>query len=433
MWLFTALAAWIVAVGTALLLRSEWLMRLWENHSILTASVATAIPALLLWRLYLSLVRPMNAVVSGLGLLSAQDFSSRLVRVGQKDADRIVDTFNSMMQRLKGERLRNIEQNHFLHLLIETSPVGISILDSDGRIKEVNPAMAAFLQCGAVELLKGKTFGELEGATAAAVSATGDGESRVVRCDNRVLRIERLHFIEYGCPRPYVMVESLTDEVLKAEKAAYGKVIRLIAHEVNNTMAGLGPMLETVGLIAEQEKDDELREVAESCGERCSGLSDFITRYADVVRLPEPMKTKIDLNAKVGAMIPFLEGMVAGRAAVEFTGAEGEAPVNADLVMIEQVVVNVVKNAVESIGDAGGYITLRVETKPPTLIIDDDGPGISREVESYLFSPFFSTKSGGQGIGLTMVGEILSRHGCSYSLRSSAGVTRFKAVFPRIQ
>ena len=96
----------------------------------------------------------------------------------------------------------------------------------------------------------GRTLEDMAGDIAPAISATPMRSSRTVRLSNtNVVRISRLDFMEKGFSRPYVLVESLTDEVMKAEKEAYGKVIRLIAHEVNNTIAGVNSMLETLGSI----------------------------------------------------------------------------------------------------------------------------------------------------------------------------------------
>ncbi len=104
-------------------------------------------------------------------------------------------------------------------------------------------------------------------------------------------------------------------------------------------------------------------------------------------------------------------------------------PVQMDAALIEQVLVNIIKNAVESIGE-NGEITIRTFA-PAGIEVADNGAGISKEAEAKLFTPFFSTKPNGQGIGLIFIREILSRHGCTFSLRTYAdGLTRFRILFP---
>ena len=100
-----------------------------------------------------------------------------------------------------------------------------------------------------------------------------------------------------------------------------------------------------------------------------------------------------------------------------------------DRVLFEQVLINIVKNSAESIGE-NGNITLRTSSKPLSLEITDDGKGIDKETATKLFTPFFSTKPNGQGIGLIFIREVLQAHGCSFSLRTYAdGMTRFRIMF----
>ena len=100
-----------------------------------------------------------------------------------------------------------------------------------------------------------------------------------------------------------------------------------------------------------------------------------------------------------------------------------------DTSLFEQVLVNIIKNAAESIGEEGN-IFIRTSVFPTMLEIADTGAGISKEVEAKLFSPFFSTKPNGQGIGLIFIREVLMKHGCTFSLRTySAGLTRFRIRF----
>ena len=101
-----------------------------------------------------------------------------------------------------------------------------------------------------------------------------------------------------------------------------------------------------------------------------------------------------------------------------------------DTSLFEQVLINMVKNSVESIEEKG-IITLRTSASPVMLEVADTGRGISKEVETKLFTPFFSTKPNGQGIGLIFIREVLMKHGCSFSLRTyEDGITRFRIMFP---
>lgn len=361
---------------------------------------------------YRRVLLPVMALKHGIDLLQAQDFSSRLAKVGSRDADNIGAVFNRMMDALKNERLRVMERNQFLDMLIEASPMGIVIYDFNGSISDMNSAARSLLdndelRCATEELQR--------------------GEVRTVRLsDTRIYRLSSLTFLDRGFQRPFVLMESLSEEVRKVEKAAYGKVIRQMSHEVNNTVAGVTPVLDTLAAIAD---DPDLTETVTASSDRLLSLSRFVTNYAEMVKLPAPDLHEVNLTALVESMIPFLESLTAGREIRISTDVERENPVilRADPVQIEQVIVNIVKNSIESIAGSTGSGTVTVRLTGHGLEVADNGGGISPEVAENLFTPFFTTKNSGNGIGLMLVSEILHNHGFAFSLRTYAdGITRFR-------
>lgn len=361
---------------------------------------------------YRRVLLPVMALKHGIDLLQAQDFSSRLAKVGSRDADNIGAVFNRMMDALKNERLRVMERNQFLDMLIEASPMGIVIYDFNGSISDMNSAARSLLdndelRCATEELQR--------------------GEVRTVRLsDTRIYRLSSLTFLDRGFQRPFVLMESLSEEVRKVEKAAYGKVIRQMSHEVNNTVAGVTPVLDTLAAIAD---DPDLTETVTASSNRLLSLSRFVTNYAEMVKLPAPDLHEVNLTALVESMIPFLESLTAGREIRISTDVERENPVilRADPVQIEQVIVNIVKNSIESIAGSTGSGTVTVRLTGHGLEVADNGGGISPEVAENLFTPFFTTKNSGNGIGLMLVSEILHNHGFAFSLRTYAdGITRFR-------
>lgn len=383
---------------------------------------------------YWKVVKPLHSIASGMDLLREQDFSSRLAPVGQAEADRIVEMFNRMMGQLKNERLRLREQNHFLDLLINVSPMGVVILTFDGQISMLNAAALKFLGYASAEELMGKQLQELNTPLAEEVARLPKDTTDTIRLsDAKIYRCSRLSFVDQGFAHPFILIESLTTEVVKAEKKAYEKVIRMIAHEVNNTTAGITSTLETVGEALEtlEEDTEDLREVMKVCGERCLGMSQFITNFANVVKIPEPRLEQVRLNDRVLSCQRFMETVCRERKIGLHNELCPENPkVWMDTVLFEQVMVNIIKNAAESIGQEGD-IYIRTSASPVMLEIADTGKGISKEVETKLFSPFFSTKPHGQGIGLIFIREVLTRQECTFSLRTYPdGLTRFRISFP---
>lgn len=381
---------------------------------------------------YRKVVKPLNSIAGGMDLLQAQDFSSRLSPVGQREADRIVSIFNRMMNQLKEERLRLREQNHFLDLLISVSPMGVIILTLDERISMANKAALEFLDEGTEEDIMNKTMDELSGSLAEELNRIPKDTTVTIRLsDSRIYRCSRLSFIDRGFAHPFYLIESLTSEVMKAEKKAYEKVIRMIAHEVNNSVAGITSTLDTIDDALQTIDDTEdIREVMKVCVERSYSMSRFITNFADVVKIPEPQKEEVHLNDRVTACKIFMENLCQNRDIdLHLELCEENPMVSMDTSLFEQVLINIIKNATESI-DANGKIFIRTSASPLMLEIGDTGKGISKEVETKLFTPFFSTKPNGQGIGLIFIREVLMKHGYTFSLRTYPdGITRFRICF----
>lgn len=381
---------------------------------------------------YNRIIKPLNIIGNGMELLKEQDFSSRLSRVGQKEADRIVDIFNKMMEQLKNERLHLREQNHFLDLLINASPMGVIILSLDREILSVNPAAHRMLGIHSPADIVGKRLAELDLPLATELESIPLYDSQTVRLnDANIYKCTHSSFVDRGFHHSFYLVEMLTQEVFKAEKKAYEKVIRMIAHEVNNTTAGITSTLDTVEqALSSEEGMEDICDVMRVCTDRCFSMSRFITRFADVVKIPEPTLSSVNLNDLVFTCKRFMEGMCNDRRiTLRMEIDESLKDVMLDAALFEQVLVNIIKNAAESI-EADGEIIVRT-LAPATVEVIDNGLGISKETEAKLFSPFFSTKPNGQGIGLIFIREVLMRHGCTFSLRTYAdGLTRFRITFP---
>jgi len=423
-WLFILLSVCIVALSFMVLMHPD--IGVWWTYGV------EAFSFILLFMLFRSVVKPQYTVMRGMELISSQDFNNRLTKVGEHDSDKIVGLFNMMIDRLRNERLRNLEQESFLGLLIKASPMGVAMLDFDGQFTIANEAFLKLTGIDSEKEILGKRLEDLHTDIRESLLRIPVGESQVIRRgDVRMYRCYHLNFIQSGFSREFYLIESLTEEVMKAEREAYEKVIRIISHEVNNTMGGVRSVLDTIYDVTD---DEEIKKVVESCDNRCSQMCGFISSYADVVRVPDPLFVRTDLTHGLSKMIPFLRGMIPEDISL-VSGLDHE-PLWAmvDSALIEQVIVNIVKNAAESIVDGNGRIELtayRYNGKPVVEIVNNGIP-ISEEVSEQLFRPFFTTKKDGRGLGLTLVCEILNRHKAHYSLRTGLdGLTRFRIEFPR--
>lgn len=425
-WLLTALVIMVLATLTyySFYNTSAGLFFLTEG--------AIGLAVAYLFVFYRQVIKPLHIIGNGMELLKEQDFSSRLSRVGQAEADRVVDVFNKMMEQLKNERLHLREQNHFLDLLINASPLGVIILNLDNEIVSLNPAARKILALPAQASVQGQKLREIDSPLAKQLAVLPLHAAHTIRLnDANIYKCTHSSFVDKGFHHPFFLIESLTQEVFKAEKKAYEKVIRMIAHEVNNTTAGITSTLDTLqSTFGEMENTEDICEVLQVSIDRCYSMSRFITNFADVVRIPEPQRTPQELNTLVISCKRFMETICQNRKIdIVLKLSEVSPVVQIDSLLMEQVMLNIIKNAAESI-ETCGRIYISTTSDPVILEIADNGKGISKETESKLFSPFFSTKPNGQGIGLIFIREVLLKHDCSFSLRTYAdGLTRFKIIF----
>lgn len=373
---------------------------------------------------------PQSAVERGMELIQAQDYNNRLVKVGEHNADKIVTLFNSLIDKLRAERLLNREQESLLKLLIDASPMGVVMLDFNGKISLVNSSFIKMAGSGNKEELVGRQIMNVDYDLIPDMLRVPLGKSEVIRKGNfRIYRCYHLNFIQEGFKREFYLLESLTDEIMKAEKAAYEKVIRTISHEINNSMGGVRSVFE---IVAEEIDNDDIRRVIESCDNRCEQMCNFIRDYADVVKLPDPFLKKLDISAEIKKMMPFLRQSIKDGVSLEYGSLEDGVFIEGDSGLLQQVIVNIVKNADESI-ISQGKIEIDIESRKEgvELTISNNGVAISQEEARQLFTPFFTTKPGGKGIGLTFVREVLNRHKAEFNLQTdSSGITRFSILFP---
>jgi nitrogen fixation/metabolism regulation signal transduction histidine kinase len=422
-WILTALLLIIPAIISYHVFYSS------SYYIFLATEMLIIITAIYLFIFYRRIIKPLQIIGDGMELLKEQDFSSRLRRVGQAEADRIVDVFNKMMDQLKNERLRLREQNHFLDLLINASPMGVVILNLDEYIQSVNPATCKIFGLKPTENITGKKLTETGSLLAKEIASIKKYDSEIIRLgDASIYKCTHSSFIDRGFQHSFYLIESLTEEVFKAEKKAYEKVIRMIAHEVNNTTAGITSTLNTLqDTFKDIQNNGDIQEALRIAIERCYSMSRFITDFADVVRIPEPQPQKHDLNRLVSSCKLFMENVCRSRNIQIVMELSGSSPiVEVDSLLLEQVLVNIIKNSAESIGK-DGKIFIRTANNPACLEIADTGKGIDKDTETKLFSPFFSTKPNGQGLGLMFIREVLLKHGYAFSLFTGAdGLTYFQ-------
>ncbi|WP_295935388.1 ATP-binding protein [uncultured Alistipes sp.] len=403
-----------------------------DNLAVLYVIEGIALLAILLFIiLYRQLIKPYQIILNGMELLKEQDFSSRLPAVHSAEANRLIAVFNRMMAQLKEERLHVREKNQFLDLLIEASPQGVVILDFDDGISAVNAAATKMLSISKAENVLGGRLSDIDNELARKLALLDTGDNVVVRTSwQGIYRCIRSSFMDRGFNHPFVLIEELTHELHKIEKQSYSNIIRMISHEVNNSIGAIGSTLGVVSeIVGDQTEGGPWADVipaVDASYARCGNLARFVGNLADVVKIPEPAIAETSLNKLIHS-VEALTSIECRRRNITLTLSltEEDILIKADAIQFEQVLVNVVKNAYESIG-SGGEIRITTTSAPTSVTVEDNGPGISPETAQNLFMPFFTTKPKGQGVGLMFVREVLTNHRFGFSLNTAGGWTRFR-------
>lgn len=378
-------------------------------------------------RLYLQLIRPLQALVRGADAIRERDFNVRFMATGKDEMDKLIGVYNEMMDHLREERTRQEEQHFFLEKMIYTSPTGIVVLDYDEQVYQVNPKVLAILEMEASSLV-GRAIGVVDHPLVKEMQRLNTGESVVVsRNGVETYKIQKSHFVDRGFERHFIMIEEMTEEILAAEKRAYGKVIRMMAHEVNNTVGPVNSIMSST--LGEVKGNVVLEDALTIAIQRNMNLNHFMRNFADVVRLPVPVKKIVDVVGLLERVAGLMRMQAGAGQRIEILkmeeGDEGAWTIMADEHQMEQVLINIVKNALEALAGEGRVI-MYADRLARKLVIRDTGTGIDPHVADQLFSPFFSTKRNGQGIGLTLIREILIGHGFLFSLRTAGGYTEFE-------
>ena len=441
MTLRTTFGAYLLALHLLLLGCATLLLPRYPVYFV-GAELALMASLVLGWRQLGRALAPLGYTRRFHELLQDQHYASRLAAPGQRELDELVDVFNAMLATLHRERLAIGEQQGFLDRLLGATPNAVLVFDFDHAVSLVNASALSLL--GLAQPV-GRPLSAWAGSAASArtrdllrqLDAVPLGASEVLAdLDGRRYRAQRAQFFDRGFARHFLMVEELTAELEDSERATYERVIRVLAHEVNNTVGATGSVLASLLAYRSQLNDADgvdFGTAIVAVQRRNASLGEFIDRFTKAVNMP-PLALR---PASIGAVmddILWLNREQCQRRGITLGWARRDdvAPMQLDVELMEQALLNIVKNAMEAIDGAHtGAIRIELadESSAVRLSIVDSGGQLDAPVRQ-LFTPFFSTKKGGQGIGLMFVREVLTRHGCRYALAAgSAGETRFDIWF----
>jgi two-component system, NtrC family, nitrogen regulation sensor histidine kinase NtrY len=361
-------------------------------------------------------VRPLQSLANLLEALREGDYSLRGRPADSADAvGEVMHELNLLSQMLYERRLQDIEAGVLLGKVISEIDIAVFAFDHERRLRVVNPAGEALLGAGSATLA---------GATAEALgldtmlnAPTGTILAHRFAGASGRWEIRRRAFREGGWPHELLVISDLSRALRDEERQAWRRLVRVIGHELNSSLTPIKSMAATLRQLVDRDPLPQDFRTDSAAGleiihDRAEALARFMGAYARLARLPRPVPKPIEYAPLVTRIASLHDGRVAvaGGPAVQ---------VNADADQIEQVLINLIRNAVEAAGESG-HVRVGWHTADRELVteIEDDGPGLART--DNLWVPFFTTKPGGTGIGLALSREIIENHGGRIALENRA-------------
>ncbi len=383
--------------------------------------------------MYKAFIRPIDLMQSGTDAIRDGDFSVQYNKTGSKEIDRLIEVYNQMIEQLRTERTSMSEQSYFVQKLLEVTPLGIIIMDFDGNISNINPSACKILNVP--NTIIGKNLIDNNSQLIEAINLLEIGESSMIELNGMdKYKCQIAEVIHQGFKRKFILIDDLSVELLASEKDAYGRVIRMMAHEVNNSMGAINSILDSVVEFGFSDgKNDELKNSLLLAKERNLGLSEFMANYASILRLPKPNFVRLNLT-EILKKSAQLQMPIAREKGITISIDRLITPISckADRHLLEQAFLNILKNAIESVEekmmrvqldqkdqDFEGEIKVSIDPNSKEVCFSDNGVGINEEDKPNLFRPFYSTKPTGQGVGLMLIRDILHAHNASFSLETN--------------
>lgn len=390
----------------------------------------------------------LQALEIGLLNFKDNDFSVSLHPYGEPQLDALVSLYNQASAKLRSERQFIYQRELMLDKVIQNSPNVMLLIDDSQRVIYANGAARHLFNQGVKvegmllpdlvvmlpDTLKAALSSEQEGLFSMGGSGADGVDSHsntdADSSDVETWHISRGRFTQNNQQHHLILLKQLTKELNRQEVAVWKKVIRIISHELNNSVAPIASMVNSGKFLTQHLDNSKLQLIFDTIENRTTHLSQFISHYAQFAKLPLPQKALIDwtkMTQQLAQQYPF-----------NLLSPLPVKPIKLDAVQLEQVFINLLKNAHESGAETDTVsITFEEVTHPINGLlvkVEDQGSGMSSEVLSQALLPFYSTKQSGTGIGLPLCREIIEAHGGRISMQNRVeGGLSVKVWLPSLQ
>ena len=406
----------VAAVAALVAFLSRWLGSPWLAFLV---GVAVATPlATIAARYYMKPVsNTLRAVGDGIASLTDRDFSVSIGTTNQPELTSLVEGYNRLGNVLREERQSLYQRELLLDTVIQATPLSMVLTNANGRVVYSNVAARQTFLGG--RKLEGLAFAELIAASPEplrlAVASEADSLFTIEGEDeSEIYHLSQRGFLLNSQLHRLYLLKQMTRELARQEVETWKKVIRVIAHELNNSLAPISSLAHSGRQTVERPDASQLERIFRTIEERARHLHTFIDGYARFAKLPRPQPEEIDWRAFLRSLQETAPFVLAAEPPTR--------PGVFDPAQIEQVIINLVKNAKEA-GAPPDSIELNVQEHAAgwRLQVLDRGAGMSEEVLRNALLPFYSTKPAGAGLGLTLCREVIEAHGGRISLANRPG------------
>lgn len=403
-------ALWLGAVALAGLLLQLLFAWLIPVPWIATVAAAAVVVVLAAWAG--SVVthrwsRMSRALTDAITSLRDRDFSVSVTRASDDELGELVAAYNTLGDKLRVERQSLYQRELMLDTVIQATPLALVLTNANDHVIYSNTMARQLFNGG--RKFEGDRFGPyLEAAPQPLQEAVHRGGDTLFTLElagePQVFHVSQRQFLLNAMPHRLLLLKQLTREINSQEVATWKKVIRVIAHELNNSLAPISSLAHSGQILAQAPDTEQLVRVFSTIEDRARHLAGFIEGYAQFAKLPQPRIAPVPFDVlleRIRVVVPF-----------NLADSPPSRTAHFDTAQIEQALINLLKNARESGSDAAG-IELAVSQAPGgfTIEVRDRGPGFSAGALENALVPFYSTKDAGTGLGLTLCREIVEAHG----------------------
>lgn len=382
-----------------------------ENSVGFYTSILTVIALTILAWLFKLILTPINkalsAVENGISSFNDNDFSLTIHNQNFLETYKIVNIYNELATALRDERMDIFQRELLLDTVMQSTPVALVLTNTSDNIVYSNIAAKELFK--QTKKLDGFSFSSLLPMVSKTLQTTTKNKTsgliNDIQNDQTIIyHVDCRQFMLNGSEHSLYLYKNMTSEISRKETDMWKQAIRLISHELNNSLAPISSLTRSAQKIIHQpEHLHMLNDVLDTIGKRTEHLHNFISDYAQFARFPKPVMNTVNLKAFFNNIATLVD------IHCHYDVISSEATFDAG--QIEQVLINLVKNAQESgsqKADIGFYLTQQANLLTFTVI--DGGNGLSEKQMEHVLLPFFTTKTGGTGIGLALCNEIINRH-----------------------